>query len=177
MKTLKEYINEAYENNEIQDLKVVYNIEQGKDIWLYAPNQYSEDDITIYLGDVIFEDAPAGSKNASKLFGSNADKIIDVYLEYDEFKHDNSYSGDVFSEWDNKYDTKNSDEDDMGYFLLRNVRYIINFESFSLKVENQTDVDNVLNKIFKATESSSIHQWKCNITLDENKPFDYKASF
>lgn len=176
MKSLKQFIKESFDENEVQDLVVTYSICDGKYIKLYAPRTYSEDDIVSYLSDLILEKSPIGKKYINKFFGTNADKIIDVHLEYYNFVRD-CEGGDVFTEWDGSYDNKKYDNDEMIYYRLDDVKMVVQFESFLLKVENSTDVDQILHKIFDNTESSNINKWYCNITLSKDNPFEYNASF
>lgn len=173
MKTLRQFIKESLEDKDIQDLEVVYQVNHTEPVVLQAPTNYSEDDLTMYLQDKVFEELPGSKKLSEKFFGANASKLIDVHFEYDSFQRDNDYDDNIDFEWDNSYDTGNSDKDDLSLFVLDDLKYILTFESFTIKVENDNDIDNILHKIFDVTNSSNINKYPLNLEI---KNFDYKAS-
>lgn len=176
MKGLVQFIYEELMNKELQDLLVCYSMKNGENIIVQAPDTFSEDDLIQYLSDRLFEEYPAGKNTAEDFFGANAEKIIDVYFEYKSFKKEtNEEHGDFDLAWDNKYSSKNFEEDDLTTFILEEVTYNIHFESFSMKTESDTDIDKDLYKIFEVTESNKTNEYPIELKLADKKPFDYKA--
>lgn len=165
MKSLRDFIKESLEDKDIQNLEVIYEMGYREPIVIQAPETYSEDDLTLYFQDKVFEQLPGGKKLAQKFFGSNASKLIDVHIEYDSFQRDGDWDDNIDLEWDNEYDTKNSEKNELSYFVLDDVKYILSFESFKIKVENEGDIDNILHKIFDVTESSSMNEYPINLKL------------
>lgn len=165
MKSLRDLIKESLEDKDIQNLEVIYQMGYQEPIVIKAPETYSEDDITLYLQDKIFEELPGGKKLSQKFFGVNAKKLIDVHIEYDSFQRDGDWDDNVDIDWDNEYDTKNSDDNELSYFVLDDVKYILSFESFKIKVENDGDINKILHKIFDVTESSSMNEYPINLKL------------
>ena len=169
MKSLTDLIKESLEDKDIQNLEVIYNMGYQESIVIKAPETYSEDDITLYLQDKVFGELPGGNKLSQKFFGANAEKLIDVHIEYDSFQRDADYDDKIDIDWDNEYDTKNSNDSELSYFILDNVKYILTFESFKIKVENTGDIDKILHKIFDMTESSTLNNYPINLKLSDFK--------
>ena len=171
---LIKYIKEALERKDIQNLTVYYDMNHSDDIVLQAPDTMSEDDLTQYLGDRLLNDYPTSKEKAKKFFGQNYNKIIDAHFEYESFTKRKTDKNDEFNlTWDNEYTTKNYDKIDLVTCVFVNMKYVIQFESFGIKVENDTDIDENLKKIFEVTESNKTNEYPIDITLNEEKPFEY----
>jgi hypothetical protein len=92
MRTLREYIeksvahhisgrlNEAYDVYRLNEVIVKYNV-VPEDYIVQAPNTYTEDNITLFMADKLFNNVPSSADNADKFFGKNAENIFDVYFE------------------------------------------------------------------------------------------------
>lgn len=160
MKSLVQYIRES-ENQTIRinDLKASWSITDPKntkgDVIIEVPEDYTDDDITSYLQDMLLESMPTDDELAKEYFGANADDIIDVSIEFDDaivaredkrnltFKYDDSL--------DDKY--KGSDTK-LKRVTLKGLRLVAMFDKFD--VTNTTDDGLMydLMDIFKRTESS-----------------------
>lgn len=173
MKSLIQFIKESYEDKQISNLFVYYDINNGKDVFVNAPETYSEDDLTLYLGDRWFKEFPGQTEQTRRIMGNNADKIIDMHFEYSSFKHIDKTNNKVNVDWNNEYDTKNSDNSNLNTFVLSNLKFVIQFETFNIKVEKEENIDNDLLYILKTTESSSLNQYPIDVFLDKEKPFEY----
>lgn len=171
MISLLDFIKESLEDNDIQNLEVTYNMNNQEPIIVEAPETYSEDDVTLYIQDVVFDSLPGGKDMVEKFFGVNAKKLIDVHIEYDTFQHSNECDNQIDIKWDNKFNIKNSSEDSLSYFSISDVKYILTFESFTIKKEDNSDVNEILTKIFSVTESSLINKYPISIKLS-NVKFD-----
>ena len=99
-------------------------------------------------------------------------KLIRTF-EYDKYEKSNEEEKD-FIDWNTNYDDKvNSDEDKFAYVKIYGLRYIIKFDNFDLKEENEDQIHDTLVDIFKTCENTKEHDWPLQITLDE-KNIKYK---
>lgn len=164
MKGIREFIFEKFEQTKISNVKISYDI-IPEELYLEAPENYSESDLQIYLGDKFFESLPAGKDNASRLFGKNARYIDDAYFEYDKFEHsqDNSHKVDI--EWDKQYDTSKA-ETKTDIFKIIGLKYVILFSDFEIYVESEDKIDSTIEKIFRATDSDKVNDFDIKITYN-----------
>ena len=63
MKSLIQFIKESYNVYLLKEITVKYTINPEEYI-VQGPTSYSEDDITIYMGDKLFNNIPASEVNA-----------------------------------------------------------------------------------------------------------------
>ncbi len=170
MKSLKQFVKEINEAVEIYRLSSVIAkfFVQPDEIMFQAPETYSESDIQIYIDDKWLNELPTADKYAKKFFGVNKDSIIDAHFEYDSFEH-LSVEPKEYIEWDVKYDSKNVKDDvKLEYFKIRNLKYIIEFDTFDLTNASDDTVKDKLVEIFKAVESNNYNKYPIEITFDED---------
>lgn len=162
MKSLKDFINEGYEKKTVQNVKVVFDI-LPEEFYLNAPSKYSESDIQIYIGDVLLKELPSENKKYQNLLGKNKQNINDAYFEYEKFEHLNEETSDIEPNlvWDSYYDDKVKEED-LNYFKLTNLKYIIMFDEFEL-LDDSDDTNKVLDEIFRKFDSSNINKYPVEI--------------
>lgn len=164
-KSLVRYLKEELESNTVQNLVVTYKVLPDK-ITLQCPNNYSEDLVTQYLQDLWFNDLPGGDDTKDKLLGVNAEKLIDVYLQYEDFSHSkDKINAGKDIEWDSKKDPDNDQE--LEWFSLSNITYNLSFEEFTLKESENDDTDSLLEKVFKALESNAYNKYPIEIKFDK----------
>jgi len=168
MKNLTQYIKEAYDKFEVNDLKVVFDI-LPEIYTLTAPETYSESDLQIYLDDVILSKLPSEDEKYQKLFGKNINNINDAYFEYDKFEHssDDYEDEQINLKWDKHYD-ENKKDVKLNMFKLTKLKYIILFDSFEL-LDNSDDVDKTLNEIFSKMDSSDINDYPVTIKFNPDE--------
>ena len=76
MKSLQKFINESLENSTLQNVNVKYNVEPSEFV-VEVPVSYSEDDITIYMGDKLFNNLSIFSlMTNSDGFGATSPEVI-----------------------------------------------------------------------------------------------------
>lgn len=167
MKSLQQFINEAYEMFRLNSVTVKYNVKPENFI-IQAPETYQESDVQQYIDDKLLIDLPSGADHSEQFFGKNCDNIADVYFEYDGFEHiekshENGVNIDL--EWDSKYNTSNEDEK-LDLFELKNLKYVIVFDRFDILNGNDDNIKKVLEEIFNATVSNNDNKYPIEITLD-----------
>ena len=173
MKSLKSYILEDYKTFRVKDLEIRYNCMPDQEyIKFYVPETYSEDDLQIYLQDMYFKKLPASEDNAEEYFGANASNIYDVLFEYDTYEK--GVEGGDCVDWDPNIDNKHDiEKEDFNYVQIKGLQYVINFDKFDLKDENESDIDNTIKEIFTAVETHN-DDFPLVLKLDE-KHIKYKG--
>lgn len=163
MKDLTQYLKEELESKTIKNVKVIFDVLPNS-LTITAPQTYSESDIQIYLGDVLYKELPAENDECKKLLGKNVDNINDAYFEYGKFEHiDEEYDEDkVDLKWDPYYDDKVKEDINIDAFKLHDLKYIILFDEFEI-YDNSDDYNYVLNSIFTKFDSSSINKYPVTI--------------
>ena len=128
MKSLVKFITEKYENITVKNVKVVFDI-FPEEFYLNAPENYSESDVQIYIGDVLLKELPADNDKFKNLIGKNYDDINDAYFEYEKFEHLNEDINEYSLKWDPYYDEKNKSELN-GPVVLREFRVRSSYAPF-----------------------------------------------
>lgn len=167
MKGIREFIFERFDKKQLENVKVCYNI-LPETIYVEAPTNYSESDLQIYINDVASNNMPSSSNNANRLFGKNSQYIDDAYFEYDKFEHLNDSDPDdvtINIKWDKKYDEQKT-EKDLNIFKITNMRYIILFSDFEIYCENDDQIHETIDKIFKATDNDKVNDFEYSIKYD-----------
>lgn len=164
MISLSDYLFEAMKSETISDLKVIYKVEES--VTIQAPSIYSEDNVLTYLQDKTFEELPGSNKSIKKFFGSNYNKLIDVYFEYDGFERKENYDKDLTIEWDEQYDNREDLSNELSIFIFNNIKYVLVFEDFEIKTSGE-NLDSILDKIFKNCESSIINKYPLELKLEK----------
>lgn len=166
MKKLSTYIKEAYQAFQLNSVEVYYDC-LPKEIILECPETFQESDVQDYIGDRFLQDLPSNEKYAKKFFGSNDENIYDVYFKYDTFEHlPEDYNGKVDVKWDPEYGYNLPNNIVLNYFKLKNLKYYIKFDRFEL-LNNEDDYREILNQIFKASESNAINHYPIEIKYNE----------
>lgn len=169
MKKLYDFIQEAYEDKLITNVKVVF-IVSPDEFYLTAPSTYSESDLQIYLIDRLLPDLPSENRKYSNLLGKNERNISDSYFEYEKFEHfsqDEEPDVELNLEWDDEYD-ENHKDDSLDVFKLINLKYIITFDEFEFKDEEGSDIETTINQIFSKFDSSNINKYPIEIKYDSS---------
>jgi hypothetical protein len=170
MKSIKQFILESYDTFRVKDLTVKYKCyPEDEYIQFYVPETYSEDDFIIYLGDKYFNELPASDKFNEKYFGINKRNIYDVYFEYERYEKGVESKGD-FIDWDNDLDKNhdpNNDTEKFTFVQVKGLNYVISFDSFDLKDEDSTNIDETLTTIFSAANANDNNKFPLNIQFDE----------
>lgn len=166
MKKLSDFIKESYEDKLITNVKVVFNV-YPEIFYLNAPETYSESDIQIYLIDRLLPELPSEDRKYSKLLGKNDKNISDSYFEYDKFEHfskDDSMDVELNLEWEKEYDENNDETLDI--FKLTNLKYIITFDEFEYKDDDEANPKDTINQIFSKFDSSNINKYPIEIKFE-----------
>ena len=168
MKNLSQYIKEELEPKIVKNVKVIFDVLPNP-LVITAPETYSESDLQIYLGDVLYKELPAENEECKKLLGKNVDSINDAYFEYGKFEHiDDEYNEDeVNLKWDSYYDDKIKEDVKIDAFKLHDLKYIILFDEFELR-DNSDDLKYILNSIFTKFDSSSINKYPVKIKYNSD---------
>ena len=167
MKGIREFIFERFDKKSLENVKVCYNI-LPETIYVEAPINYSESDLQIYINDVASNNMPSSTNNANRLFGKNSQYIDDAYFEYDKFEHLNESDPKdvkINIKWDKKYDEQKT-EKDLNVFKITNMRYIILFSDFEIYCENDDQIKETIDKIFKATDNDKVNDFEYSIEYD-----------
>lgn len=177
MKSLIQFIKEANDENvsdndiiRIDFLTAKYNVDPDP-IYLQLPDQFNESNVQEYMNDAWLEKLPSFYSLAEKFFKLNADNINDVYFEYDSIEHITNENVSKYNiddkhliKIDSSKINKNVDDNEIGLFKINNLKYVISFDRFDINKTfyvdgtNNTRIKDVINTIFKATESNSYNQ-------------------
>lgn len=161
MKSLTKFINEQFDKYVVENVKVTFDV-LPEEFFLNAPEDYSESDLQIYLGDRLLPELPSENDKYSKLLGKNDVNIADAYFEYEKFEHLQKSDNDEFNlEWDPEYDEKKKDEN-LDTFKLTKLKYVILFDEFEL-MDDESDVKETLDEIFTKFDSSNINKYPVEI--------------
>ena len=165
MISLQQYITEGFNETQLSDLKVIYNI-VPETIVFQVPVEYSESDFQIYLGDRFYKSLPGDEAIGKKKFGKNFNNINDAYFEYQSFEIiENSDTCDFT--WDSQYDQKLKNPE-LAYVKIKTLKYYILFDTFVIKKSDNEDVHNVLTKIFKASEYNNANKYPIEIYFESS---------
>ena len=133
-----------------------------------VPVSYSEDDITIYMGDKLFNNLPADKQYSKQFFGKNEEHIFDVYFEYDGFEHnDETNHKEPNLEWDSHYDKNINNQDvELENFKLIRLKLVVKFDRFDIQYGSDDNAPKVLEEVFMATVSNDENEYSLELTLD-----------
>lgn len=183
MKSLVQFLLESdgQETIRINDLKASWSITDPKntkgDVIIEVPEDYTDDDITSYLQDLLLESMPTDDELAKEYFGGDADDIIDVSIEFDdaivarEDKRNLTFMYD--SSLDDKY--KGSDTQ-LKRVTLKGLRLVAMFDKLDVMNTSDDGLMYDLMDIFKRTVSSKnvvYMDGKINLSIkDKDLEFD-----
>lgn len=123
---------------------------------LSIPEDYTDDDLNQYLQDVYMEYMPCDEDLSKKLFGSNADHIIDARFEYDSKEKVNDNSKHVTLEYDKSKDNADKGTDDnITKYVLKNLRLAVDWEYFDVANTSDDGLQDDIWEIFRRTQSSN----------------------
>lgn len=146
-----------------RNLRVTYNC--PAQYYIEAPESYGESDLQIYIDDKFLMQLPASEENREKFFGSQADKIEDAHFEYDSIDIAMGKNQKADLPWDASYDD-NEDKGELQIYMIKNLKYVIEFESFSVEAEDEKEAKEILDTIFNSTESNNENNYDITISLN-----------
>lgn len=167
MKSLQQFINEAYEMFRLNSVTVKYNVKPENFI-IQAPETYQESDVQQYIDDKLLIDLPSGADYSEQFFGKNCDNIADVYFEYDGFEHnDETNRKEPNLEWDSHYDKNINNQDvELENFKLIRLKLVVKFDRFDIQYGSEDNAPKVLEEVFMATVSNDENEYSLELTLD-----------
>lgn len=169
MKTLNQFINEAYKTYRLNNVIVKYDCHPNEFI-IQAPETFQESDIQQYMDDKLLINLPSGEQYSEQFFGKNYENIYDVHFEYDTFEHLDSEKKinekDINLKWDPKYNNAKNKDIVLNYYKVINLKYIIEFDRFDILNGNDDNVKAVLDEVFSATVSNAENEYPIEISLD-----------
>ena len=167
MKSLKEFILEELSKITVKNLEVIF-VTDSENLLIQVPDNYNEDNISLYLDDNCLKDMPSEIKNAQELFGEeNSQNIIDAYFEYSNMSVPQDATEKPDLEWDKRYDNKVDKNANLVLYSLDNFQYKILFDEFVISNSLDKELEEILKDIFLNAESNKLHPWAFNIKLDK----------
>lgn len=161
MKSLVQFLLESdgQENIRINDLKATWEItdpkNHGGDVIIEVPEDYTDDDITSYLQDMLLESMPTDDELAKEYFGGNADDIIDVSIEFDDALVAREDKRNLTFKYDDSLDDKYKGSDtQLKRVTLKGLRLVAMFDKLDVMNTSDDGLMYDLLDIFKRTESS-----------------------
>lgn len=182
MKSLVQYIKESDEQETIRinDLKASWSITDPKntkgDVIIEVPEDYTDDDITSYLQDMLLEDMPTDDELAKDYFGANADDIIDVSIEFDDAIVAREDKRNLTFKYDSSLDDKyKGSETQLKRAILKSLRLVAMFDKLDVMNTSDDGLMYDLMDIFKRTVSSkNVHYMDDKIKLSiEDKDLEF----
>lgn len=161
MKSLVQFLLESdgQETICINDLKASWTITDPKntkgDVIIEVPEDYTDDDITSYLQDMLLETMPTDDELAKEYFGANADDIIDVSIEFDDAIVTREDKRNLTFKYDDSLDDKYKGSDtQLKRVTLKALRLVAMFDKLDVMNTSDDGLMYDLMDIFKRTESS-----------------------
>lgn len=161
MKSLVQFLLESdgQETIRINDLKASWTITDPKntkgDVIIEVPEDYTDDDITSYLQDMLLETMPTDDELAKEYFGANADDIIDVSIEFDDAIVTREDKRNLTFKYDDSLDDKYKGSDtQLKRVTLKALRLVAMFDKLDVMNTSDDGLMYDLMDIFKRTESS-----------------------
>lgn len=176
MKSLTQYLFEASSSDiTLSELKAIWNVTTK--VAFQIPNDYSDDEFTQYLSDMLLEDMPTGDNYAKKFFGVNSDNIIDVVFQYTKSKDQENIPNDSrikLIEFDNsKDDNFSGSNSDLQWRIIDDLQLAAIFDDFIVNHTSAENLEQDLYQIFKVTNSSSINKYPIDLEIkDDGLEFD-----
>lgn len=161
MKSLVQYIKESegQETIRINDLKVSWSIADPNnskgDVIIEVPEDYTDDDITSYLQDMLLESMPTDEELAKDYFGRNVDDIIDVSIEFDDAIVVRENKRNLTFKYDSSLDDNYKGTDtQLKRVALRGLRLVAMFDKLDVLNTSDDTLMQDLMDIFERTRSS-----------------------
>lgn len=149
----------------LEDVKVIYD--GPVEYYIQAPINYSESDIQIYIEDVLLPKLPGSMSNASKYFGANAESISNRYIEYDSIVMSEGNAPRIDLDWDSLGDELQPNVE-LVVFQVKNLKYVIEFDSFKLQNVTDDNYNAKLESIFMASVPSDVDALSLPIRISLN---------
>lgn len=182
MKSLVQYLLESEDQTiRINDLKASWSIRDPKnhngDVIIEVPEDYTDDDITNYLQDMLLESMPTDDELAKDYFGANADDIIDVSIEFDDASVTRDDKRNLTFPYDDSLDDKYKGSDtQLKRVTLKGLRLVAMFDKLDVMNTSDDGLMYDLMDIFKRTVSSKnvvYMDGKINLSIkDKDLEFD-----
>lgn len=177
MKSLVQYIKESegQETIRINDLKASWSIADPKnskgDVIIEVPEDYTDDDITSYLQDMLLESMPTDEELAKDYFGGNADDIIDVSIEFDDAIVVSENKRNLTFKYDSSLDDNYKGTDtQLKRVTLRGLRLVAMFDKLDVLNTSDDSLMQDLMDIFERTCSSKNVEYmngKIELSIEE----------
>ena len=164
MKNLTQYIFEALTEKVYNSVKIQYD--GPTDLFIQIPENYTESDIAIYLDDTLLPKLPGSDTNKTKFFGINAQYISDRYFQYDSITLSTSENPIINIEFDSHYNQNINTDTKLVVYQIKNLKYILQFDKFILKNINDKNINDIINSLFKATESNINNKYPIELSLN-----------
>lgn len=176
MKSLTQYLYESSSSNiTLSELKAIWNVTTK--VAFQIPNDYSDDDFTQYISDLLLEDMPTGDDYAKKFFGVNSDNLIDTTFQYTKSNDQENIPNDrniKLIEFDNsKDDNFSGNNEDLRWRIIDDLQLVAMFDNFVVNNTSSENLKQDLYQIFKVTNSSSINKYPIDLEIkDDGLEFD-----
>lgn len=177
MKSLVQYIKESegQETIRINDLKASWSIADPNnskgDVIIEVPEDYTDDDITSYLQDMLLESMPTDEELAKDYFGGNADDIIDVSIEFDDAIVVRENKRNLTFKYDSSLDDNYKGTDtQLKRVTLRGLRLVAMFDKLDVLNTSDDSLMQDLMDIFERTCSSKNVEYmngKIELSIEE----------
>lgn len=183
MKSLVQFIKESdgQETIRINDLKATWSITDPKntkgDVIIEVPEDYTDDDITSYLQDMLLESMPTDDELAKEYFGGNADDIIDMTIEFDDAIVAREDKRNLTFKYDSSLDDKYKGTDtQLKRVTLKGLRLVAMFDKLDVMNTSDDGLMYDLMDIFRRTCSSKTVEYmngKIKLSIeDKDLEFD-----
>lgn len=169
MKSLVQFIREQEEPEQItiKNLEVTYTT-KSENLLVQVPDNYNEDNISLYLDDTCMKNMPSEQDNAIELFGEeNAQHITDAYFEYENLTVPVDATEEPDIEWNKRYDNNVDRSAKLMVYSLDGFTYKIVFDEFVISDMMNKNLNNILKDIFTSAEGNHENHWEIDIKLKD----------
>lgn len=167
MKSLEEFIKEQMNNESkitFKNLRIPYSCPAN--LYIEAPETYSESDLMIYIDDKFLKQLPGSEENAEKFFGQQAKNIQDVYFEYDSVDVAMGSNQKADITWDESYDESIDEDSKTQIYQFKNLRYVIEFSEFDIEASDDKEAKELLDTIINSTVSNNENKYDITISIN-----------
>lgn len=167
MKSLEEFIKEQMNNESkiiFKNLRIPYSCPAN--LYIEAPETYSESDLMIYIDDKFLKQLPGSEENAEKFFGQQSKNIQDVYFEYDSVDVAMGSNQKADITWDASYDEDINEDSKTQIYQFKNLRYVIEFSEFDIEASDDKEAKEVLDTIINSTVSNNENKYDITISIN-----------
>ena len=168
MKNLVTYLKESFEQKSVNNLEVTYKCAKNE-VFIDCPETFQEDDIHQYIDDLLLEQMPSNPDIAQKFFRDNVKYINDAYFEYDGFQRLSYKKDDVDITYNDELGKDTPEEIKIVTFKLMNLRFKMLFTKFDFMIDDNEDINETLDNIFRAYESNDYNDTTVKFEYDSCK--------